>query len=40
MNIENTVSNLDNITLKDGYIQLFSHIHGTDGFFIAKMIKE
>lgn len=27
-------------TLKDGYIQLFPHIHQTDGFFIAKMIKE
>lgn len=27
-------------TLNKGYIQLFPHIHGTDGFFIAKMIKE
>lgn len=33
-----TMENLD--TISDGYIQLFSHIHGTDGFFIAKMIKE
>lgn len=27
-------------TLGDGYIQLLPHIHGTDGFFIAKMIKQ
>lgn len=27
-------------TLKEGYIQLFPHLHNTDGFFIAKMIKE
>lgn len=27
-------------TLKDGFIQLYPHIHGTDGFFIAKMRKE
>ena len=27
-------------TLKDGYIRLFPHIHKTDGFFIAKMIKQ
>lgn len=33
-----TMENLD--TISDGYIQLFSHIHGTDGFFTAKMIKE
>ncbi|QQY80786.1 NusB antitermination factor [Keratinibaculum paraultunense] len=25
---------------KNGYIQLFPHIHGTDGFFIAKIIKD
>ncbi|NLY47151.1 MAG: 16S rRNA (cytosine(967)-C(5))-methyltransferase RsmB [Tissierella sp.] len=30
--------NLD--TLKDGYIQLFPHLHNTDGFFIAKLVKE
>lgn len=30
--------NLD--TLDKGYIQLFPNIHGTDGFFIAKLIKE
>lgn len=27
-------------TLKDGFIQLYPHIHGTDGFFIAKMKKQ
>lgn len=27
-------------TLKDGYIQLFPHLHNTDGFFIAKLVKE
>lgn len=26
--------------LDKGYIQLFPHLHGTDGFFIAKLIKE
>lgn len=41
VNIENTMENQDNIhTLEKGYIQLYPHIHGTDGFFIAKMIKE
>ncbi|MCR3956101.1 MAG: 16S rRNA (cytosine(967)-C(5))-methyltransferase RsmB [Gudongella sp.] len=25
---------------KEGYIELYPHIHGTDGFFIANMIKE
>ncbi len=24
---------------RDGYIELFPNIHGTDGFFIAKLIK-
>lgn len=27
-------------TLNEGYIQLFPQIHGTDGFFIAKMKKQ
>ncbi|HZK01155.1 MAG TPA: 16S rRNA (cytosine(967)-C(5))-methyltransferase RsmB [Tissierellaceae bacterium] len=27
-------------TLQEGYIQLFPHIHKTDGFFIAKMFRE
>ena len=41
VNIENKMKNNDEIdTLKDGYIQLYPHIHGTDGFFISKMIKE
>ncbi len=30
--------NLD--TLQDGYVQLFPHLHNTDGFFIAKLVKE
>ncbi|RKD34364.1 16S rRNA (cytosine(967)-C(5))-methyltransferase RsmB [Thermohalobacter berrensis] len=33
----NYKENLD--TLKDGYIELYPHIHRTDGFFIAKLIK-
>lgn len=41
VNIEDRIKNKDEfIHLKDGYINLFPHIHGTDGFFIAKMIKE
>jgi 16S rRNA (cytosine967-C5)-methyltransferase len=24
-------------TAKDGYVQLFPNVHGTDGFFIAKL---
>lgn len=27
-------------TAKEGYIQLFPHIHGTDGFFIARIQKK
>ncbi len=27
-------------TQKEGYIELYPHIHGTDGFFIAKMIRK
>lgn len=27
-------------TSKEGYIQLYPHIHGTDGFFIAKIVKD
>lgn len=35
------IGHMDDIkTLKDGYIQLYPNIHNTDGFFIAKMIKE
>lgn len=41
VSIEEKVSNKDNMeTLDQGYVQLFPHIHGTDGFYIAKMIKE
>lgn len=41
VNIEGLVKGLENEeSLKEGYIQLFPHIHNTDGFFIAKMIKE
>lgn len=41
VNIEDNISNKDNLnSLKHGYIQLYPHIHNTDGFFIAKMIKE
>ncbi|MCG4585986.1 16S rRNA (cytosine(967)-C(5))-methyltransferase RsmB, partial [Anaerosalibacter bizertensis] len=27
-------------TAEKGYIELFPHIHGTDGFFIAKLLKK
>ncbi len=41
VNIEDKISNHQNIsTLKQGYIQLFPHIHNTDGFYIAKIVKE
>ena len=41
LTIENEMYNSDNIkTLKEGYLQLYPNIHNTDGFFIAKMIKE
>ncbi|MEY8415696.1 16S rRNA (cytosine(967)-C(5))-methyltransferase RsmB [Tissierella praeacuta] len=41
VNIEDKIYNSQNIdTLKYGYIQLFPHIHNTDGFYIAKIIKE
>ena len=41
ISIEDKLDNKENLeTLKDGYIQLFPHIHGTDGFYIAKMVKE
>lgn len=35
-NIKNTE---DFTTLDDGYVELYPNIHGTDGFFIAKMKK-
>lgn len=41
VNIEDKIKNKENLpNLKDGYIKLYPHIHATDGFFIAKMIKE
>ena len=41
INIENELDYKEKLdTLKDGYIQLFPNIHNTDGFFIAKMIRE
>lgn len=40
VSIEDKIENKDNLsTLNEGYIQLFPHIHQTDGFFIAKMMK-
>ena len=41
VSIENELDNKENLdTLNEGYIQLFPNIHGTDGFFISKMIRE
>ena len=41
ISIEDKILNKENLeTLNQGYIQLFPNIHNTDGFFIAKMIKE
>ncbi len=41
VSLENNIESDENITsLKDGYVQFYPNIHGTDGFFIAKMIKE
>ena len=41
VSIEDKISNHPNVdTLKYGYIQLFPHIHNTDGFYIAKLVKE
>ncbi|MFA5577134.1 MAG: 16S rRNA (cytosine(967)-C(5))-methyltransferase RsmB [Tissierellaceae bacterium] len=38
---EDKIDNLENPhSLKEGYLQLFPHIHNTDGFFYAKLIKE
>ena len=41
VNIQDKVKNSEDVeSLKDVYIERFPHIHGTDGFFIAKMVKE
>ena len=41
VSLENSLDHKDKLAnLKDGYLELYPHIHGTDGFFIAKMIKE
>lgn len=41
VSIENVFSNKEGLTsLKEGYIQLYPNVHGTDGFFIAKMIRQ
>ncbi len=41
VNIREDINNAtDMLTIKDGYIELYPNIHGTDGFFIAKMKKE
>lgn len=40
-NLENDFAKKEGLeSLSQGYIQLFPNIHGTDGFFIAKLIKE
>lgn len=41
VNIEDKIKERQNLdTLEEGYIQLYPHIHNTDGFFISKIIKE
>lgn len=41
VSIRNKMENTQGLeTLDKGYIQLYPHIHNTDGFFISKMIKE
>ncbi len=40
VSIENELYNSEKInTCSKGYIQLYPNVHGTDGFFIAKMVK-
>ncbi|HHY36740.1 MAG TPA: 16S rRNA (cytosine(967)-C(5))-methyltransferase RsmB [Firmicutes bacterium] len=31
---------LESPTAREGYIQLFPHQHGTDGFFVARLVRE
>lgn len=41
VSLEDKIQNKENLeTLEQGYIQLFPNIHNTDGFFIAKMVRE
>lgn len=41
LGFEGAIDSLENFdTAKEGYLQLFPHIHGTDGFFIARIIKK
>ncbi|HZK33221.1 MAG TPA: 16S rRNA (cytosine(967)-C(5))-methyltransferase RsmB [Tissierellaceae bacterium] len=41
ISIKDKIKNTRNLgTLDKGYIQLYPHIHNTDGFFVSKMIKE
>ncbi len=41
VNIDNDLSKKEGLeSLSKGYVQLFPNIHGTDGFFIAKLVKE
>lgn len=37
--IELTNGNQISITQNNGYLELYPHIHGTDGFFIAKLVR-
>lgn len=38
---KNLIPQIENLSsAKDGYIELFPNIHRTDGFFIAKLVKE
>lgn len=40
VSVDNLLDSKENVsTAKDGYIELFPHIHGTDGFFVAKLLK-
>ena len=41
LKIEENFKNKEDIrTMEEGFLQLYPNIHGTDGFFISKMIKE
>lgn len=40
VSFDNLLDSKENVsTAKDGYAELFPHIHGTDGFFVAKLLK-